>query len=63
MSIFRSEIIIEGKLISGRIKNGRFHMNGINTSSSLNSSVRLASFTKEQLETVISELEKIKDRL
>jgi len=63
MSIFRSEIIIEGKSISGRIKNGRFHMNGINTSSSLNSSIRIASFTKAQLETVIGELEKIKDKL
>ena len=63
MSIFRNEITVQGKLVSGRIKDGRFHMNGINTSSSLNSSVRLASFTKEQLETVISELEKIKDRL
>ena len=63
MNIFRSEIIIEGKLISGRIKNGRFHMNGINTSSSLRSSIRIASFTKVQLETVIGELEKIKDKL
>lgn len=63
MTIFRTEIIVVGKLVSGRIKNGKFHMDIINTSKTLDPSIVLSSLTKDQLETVIGELEKIKDRL
>lgn len=63
MTIFRSEISVVGKLVSGRIKNGRFYMDAINTSKNLHPSARLTLFTKEQLETTIGELETIKNKL
>ena len=63
MQNFKTETIVDGDLVVGRIKGNKFYMSSISNTKTLEVSARIRPFTKEQLETVISELEKIKDKL
>jgi hypothetical protein len=64
MDIFQTDIRVEGKVIGGTIKNGKFHMNMINPLNTLvPPTARIISFDKKSLDLTIEELKAVRDKL
>ena len=63
MDIFVNELLVDGKVICGRIKDGKFYLNDLNPSNSLKAPLKTIEFDKESLDITIAELKAVRERL
>ena len=63
MGIFFNEIIVEGKVLCGRIRDRKFYMNTLNPSNYIKPTSKEIEFTKEWLDITIEEFKAVREQL